>query len=41
MNMASSAILWPIGNLVVIWYIFPRFGKLYQQKSGNPASRND
>jgi hypothetical protein len=19
-------ILWPIGNLVVFWYIFPRFG---------------
>jgi hypothetical protein len=23
--------------LVVIWYIFPRFGILYQEKSGNPA----
>jgi hypothetical protein len=23
---------------VVIWYIFPRFGILYQEKSGNPAS---
>jgi hypothetical protein len=22
--------------LVVIWYIFPRFGILYQEKSGNP-----
>jgi hypothetical protein len=22
---------------VVIWYIFPRFGTLYQEKSGNPA----
>jgi hypothetical protein len=21
---------------VVIWYIFPRFGMLYQEKSGNP-----
>jgi hypothetical protein len=21
---------------VVIWYIFPRFGTLYQEKSGNP-----
>jgi hypothetical protein len=21
---------------VVIWYIFPRFGMLYQVKSGNP-----
>jgi hypothetical protein len=23
--------------LVVIWYIFSRFGILYQEKSGNPA----
>jgi hypothetical protein len=23
---------------VVIWYIFPRFGMLYQEKSGNPAA---
>jgi hypothetical protein len=23
---------------VVIWYIFPRFGILYQEKSGNPAA---
>jgi hypothetical protein len=22
---------------VVIWYIFPRFGILYQEKSGNPG----
>jgi hypothetical protein len=22
---------------VVIWYIFPRFGMLYQEKSGNPG----
>jgi hypothetical protein len=22
---------------VVIWYIFTRFGILYQEKSGNPA----
>jgi hypothetical protein len=22
---------------VVIWYIFPRFGTLYQEKSGSPA----
>jgi hypothetical protein len=28
-------ILRPIGN-VVIWYIFPRFGILYQEKAGNP-----
>jgi hypothetical protein len=24
-------------TLVVIWYIFPRFGMLYQEKSGNPV----
>jgi hypothetical protein len=30
-------ILWPLGNVVVIWYIFSRFGKLCQDKSGNPA----
>jgi hypothetical protein len=30
-------ILWPFGNSVVIWYIFPRFGILCQEKSGNPA----
>jgi hypothetical protein len=22
---------------VAVWYIFPRFGILYQEKSGNPA----
>jgi hypothetical protein len=22
---------------VVFWYVFPRFGMLYQEKSGNPA----
>jgi hypothetical protein len=25
---------------VVIWYIFPRFGMLYREKSGNPANRH-
>jgi hypothetical protein len=25
---------------VVIWYIFPRFGRLYQEKSGNPGHRS-
>jgi hypothetical protein len=30
--------LWPFGNSVVIWFILPRFGILYQEKSGNPAS---
>jgi hypothetical protein len=31
-------ILCPFGNLVVIWYIFPRFGILGQEKSGNPGT---
>jgi hypothetical protein len=31
-------ILWPCGNLVVIWYISLRFGILYHTKSGNPVS---
>jgi hypothetical protein len=31
-------ILWPFGVFcVVIWYIFPRFGILDQEKSGNPG----
>jgi hypothetical protein len=30
-------ILWPFGNVVVIWYIFPRFGTVRQEKSGNPG----
>jgi hypothetical protein len=30
-------ILWTFGNVVVIWYIFSRFGILCQDKSGNPA----
>jgi hypothetical protein len=34
-------ILWPSGHVVVIWYIFPRFGKLRQEKSGNPGARAD
>jgi hypothetical protein len=32
-------ILWPFGNLAAIWYIFPRFGILCQEKSGDPAHR--
>jgi hypothetical protein len=28
---------YPFGNLVVIWYIFPRFGILCKEKSGNPG----
>jgi hypothetical protein len=31
-------ILWPLGNFVVIWYIFPRFGILCQEKSGNTTA---
>jgi hypothetical protein len=31
-------ILCPFGNLVAIWHIFPRFGILYREKSGNPDS---
>jgi hypothetical protein len=30
-------ILWPLGNVVVIWNIFPRFGISCQEKSGKPA----
>jgi hypothetical protein len=26
-----------LGNLVVVWYVFPRFGTLCEEKSGNPA----
>jgi hypothetical protein len=29
----------PFGKLIVIWYIFPRLGILYQEKSGNPDAR--
>jgi hypothetical protein len=35
---AMGNILWPLVNFVVIWYIFPRFGILYQEKSGNPGT---
>jgi hypothetical protein len=30
-------ILWPFGTVVVIWYIFPRFGILCREKSGSPG----
>jgi hypothetical protein len=33
-------ILRTFGNTVAIWYIYPRFGTLCQEKSGNPA-RNE
>jgi hypothetical protein len=29
--------IWPFGNVGAIWYIFPRFGILCQEKSGNPG----
>jgi hypothetical protein len=29
-------ILWPLGNVVVICYLFPHIGVLCQEKSGNP-----
>jgi hypothetical protein len=35
---AVWCILWPLGNLWAIWYIFPNFGILCQEKSGNPGS---
>jgi hypothetical protein len=28
------------GHFVVIWYIIPRFGTLYQENSGNPGCFN-
>jgi hypothetical protein len=29
-------ILWPFGNVVVIWYIFPRFWKVASRKIWQP-----
>jgi hypothetical protein len=34
---AIGNILFPLGIFVVIWYIFPRFGILDLEKSGNPV----
>jgi hypothetical protein len=31
--------IWNIGNFVVIWYIFPRYGTLRQEKFGNPDKK--
>jgi hypothetical protein len=28
-------ILWPFGNAVVIWYIFPRLGILFEENLAN------
>jgi hypothetical protein len=36
-SIAIWYILRTFGDFAVIRYIFPRFGKLYQDKSGNPA----
>jgi hypothetical protein len=36
--MVFSYILWPFGIVRGIWYIFPRFGILYQEKSENPGT---
>jgi hypothetical protein len=36
--MAIWYMLWPFGNLVAIWYIFPCFGTLNKEKSGNPVA---
>jgi hypothetical protein len=35
-NLVGRYILSPFGNLVAVWYIFPRFGILCLEKSGNP-----
>jgi hypothetical protein len=35
--MAIWNILGSFSNLVVSWYIFPRLGILYQEKSGIPG----
>jgi hypothetical protein len=32
-------ILWLFGNVLVIWYIFPRLGILCLEKSGNPGAK--
>jgi predicted outer membrane lipoprotein len=32
-------VVWPFGNLVAVWYIFPHFGKLNKEKFGNPGRR--
>jgi hypothetical protein len=34
---AIGYMLRPFGNFLDIWYIFPRFGILCQEKSGNPG----
>jgi hypothetical protein len=36
LSLGIWGILLTFGNFVVIWNIFSLFGKLYQEKSGNP-----
>jgi hypothetical protein len=38
-NEKSWYILWPLCNLVAIWYFFPRFGLLNEEKSGYPGRK--
>jgi hypothetical protein len=35
-----SCILWPFGTFCGDFVKFSRFGKLYEEKSGNPAEKN-
>jgi hypothetical protein len=37
--MTIWSILRPLVYFIVIWYIFSRFGMMYQEKSGNPATK--
>jgi hypothetical protein len=37
--MVILYVLWPLVIFVVIWYTFSPFGTLYQEKSGNPVSK--
>jgi hypothetical protein len=34
--IAMWYVLGPFDNLLIIWYIFPRFGMLFQEQSGTP-----
>jgi hypothetical protein len=34
-------IVWQFGSSVVIWYIFPRFGIVCKEKSGNPSWKQE
>jgi hypothetical protein len=36
-SIAIGNILWPFGNLVAIWYVFPHLGILCQETSGKPV----